>query len=279
MKKQFGRFGAVLSTAATLLFVSSHASGAPIQPGSNLSIVGTDSVAVNSQYIDWDFLGTASTGNPPVVTGGTVDGNGQGPFLILGGSTTGDFAGLAGSTAMVKDLCRTGPGACVNPVEVGVPTNFLFMTFTNGWTITLTNLLPGDFTAAGCAGLPGSGVAGQTCTPPVPGGSPFDLTNNGASPGGPVTGVGIQFTFLGVLHEGANGDANVRGTFSTSFAGTDLQNILAHINAGDTIVSGVQSTVTIQAVPTGVPEPSTFAFVVIGGLLVGATRLRRRSRA
>jgi hypothetical protein len=182
---------------------------------------------------------------------------------------------------MTSDLCRApnaGPpptsGVCANPAGVGATVSIPFMQFVNGWTITLTELLPGSDTAAGCAGAPGSGVAGQQCTPPLAGGSPFNISNNGPNPGGPVEGVGVQFTFLGTINEGANGTAPIKGTLTTTFSGTDLQTILADILAGDTLVSQAGGTVSIQS---GVPEPSTFAFFVIGGLLIGATRIRKRT--
>lgn len=277
---KFGRYGGPFLMAATLFLLSIPAGATPLA-GSSIGVSDLDAVAVNLQYIDFDFTGT-STGNPPVYQSGVFDGSGvyAAPFRIT--TATGDFsaAGLQFTNVGTSDLCRSasaGPpptsGPCANPAAVGATVSVPFMQFSNGWTITLTELLPGDFTAAGCAGAPGSGVAGQTCTPPLSGGSPFDITNNGNSPGGPVTGVGIQFTFLGTIDEGAGGTAPVKGTLNTTFSGTDLQTILADILAGDTVVSSAGGTLSIQS---GVPEPNTLAFFVIGGLLIGATRIRRK---
>jgi len=279
LNRQFWRSGALLTTGVLIGFVS-HANATPIIPGSSMSLTGQQQVAVNLQYIDLDFTGTTTISSPPTVASGTVDGSGNGTFLVNGAN--GDFSGLAGTTLTAADLCQTGNafngnGPCPSNhnAPAGTTVNIPFMTLSNGWTITLTELLPGDFTAAGCAGAPGSGTAGQTCTPILPDGSlsPFDITNNGPSPGGIVTGVGIQMAFLGTLSEGANGTAPVKGSFTTSFNSTDLQTILFDIAHGETVVSSAQATVGIQAL---VPEPSAFAFTIIGGLLIGCARIRRR---
>jgi len=246
-----------------------------------MSLTGQQQVAVNLQYIDFDFTGTTTITSPPTVASGTVDGSGIGTFLVNGAN--GDFSGLAGTTLMAADLCQAGtafngngPCPASHMASVGSSVNILFMTLSNGWTITMTDLLPGDFTTAGCFGPP---TAGQTCTPVLPGGaiSPFDLTNNGAFFGAPVTGVGIQMAFLGILTETTNGNqtAPIKGSFSTTFNSTDLQTILANVVAGKTVVSSAQATVGIQS---AVPEPSTFAFMVIGGLLIGCTLVPRKSK-
>jgi len=282
---KFLRYGAFSLIAGAVLLVP-YATAAPITPGSNLAMSSLDSVAVNLQYIDMDFTGVSS-GTPPIVQSGTVDGSGFGAFHVTGGSTNGDFAGLGGTTAMVSDLCRTGPGACPAdhnaPVGSAIVPPIPFITLSNGWVITMDQLVAGDFGQAGCLGAPGSGTPGQTCTPNLPPGSPgfplgllspFDLTNNG-TPGGAVTGVGIQFTFLGTITEGANGTAPVKGTFSTTFNSTDLQTILDDIfNKGETVTSSAQATVGIQAIQT-TPEPSSVMLLLIGGVLIGATRIRR----
>jgi len=249
-----------------------------------MSLTGQQQVAVNLQYIDFDFTGTTTATSPPIVASGTVDGSGSGTFLVNGAN--GDFNGLAGTTLTTADLCQAGnafngngPCPATHMASTGAAVNVLFMTLSNGWTIRMTDLLPGDFTTAGCLGAPGSGTAGQTCTPVLPDGSisPFDLTNNGAFFGGPVTGVGIQMSFLGILTETTNGNltAPVKGTLGTTFNSTDLQTILFAVTHGQTVVSSAQATVGIQA---AVPEPSTFAFMVIGGLLMGSTLIRRKSK-
>jgi hypothetical protein len=289
LKRQLSRFGAVLTLGLPFV-LAPHADATPIQPGSSMSLVGIQQVAVNLQYIDLDYTGTTKTGSPPTVDTGTVDASGSGTYLITGGS--GDFAPLAsapppGNTLTAASLCQAGdafngngPCAASHMAPAGVPINILFMTLANGWTITMTELLPGDFTPVGCLGAPGSGTAGQTCTPINPDGSisPFDLTNNGPVAGGPVTGVGIEMDFFGILTETTNGNqtAPVKGSFSTTFNSTDLQTVLFDISQGLTVVSSAQATVGIQS---QVPEPSTFAFMVIGGLLIGCTLIPRKSKA
>lgn len=280
------RLRAVLRLGGLALLIAPYSLATNFQVGSNLSIVETQSVAVNLQYIDMDYNGTPNGTNPPTASecpGAScttaVDGSGVGTFLILGSSSTGTFHGISGD-ADVHDLCRSGPGPCANPVSVGTPSSFAnFVTFTSQptWSIMLTMLNEGDFSPAGCAGAPGSGLAGQTCTPPVPGGSPFDLTNNG-SPGGPATGVTISFTFQGIITDSAeHTSAPIQGTFSTNFSSTDLQTILADIAAGDAIVSGANATLTVQSA-AGVPEPSSLSLLLIGGVLIGSTLFRPKMK-
>ena len=70
----------------------------------SLSSHGTETVAVNGSQIDFDFTGTASTGFPPIVTSGTVDGNGDSGLFDITNASTGSYAGISGTTVTVHDL-------------------------------------------------------------------------------------------------------------------------------------------------------------------------------
>jgi len=249
--------------------------------GSTLTINETGTVAVDLLYIDENYTGVNNATTPPSASecpGAScqtaVNGTGSGTYNISTFADTGSFVGLNG-TVTVQNLCRdTGPGnTCPNPTPVNSATslsNFITFSTKPTWSIGLTLLEQGDFTTAGCAGAPGSGTAGQTCSVPN---SPFDLTNTGDAPGGPVTGVDVSYTFLGSIVDAGGTPSPIKGTFSTTFSGTDLQTILFDINAGDAVLTGATGTLVVQST---IPEPSTFALILIGGALIGVTRFRRR---
>lgn len=267
------KLSTTLQAGATLLLLSPISYGAFIT-NSNLAISGIDAVAVNQQYIDFDYTGGGTVTNPPIATG-PLDGTGAGPFGVTG-SSNGSFGPAflpVNSQVQVHDLCRAGAGVCATPVTPGVSTTFNnFITFSAQptWSVGLTLLQLGSGGLAGCAGAPGSGLAGQTCSIPN---SPFTLTNQG-NPGGAATGVIVSFSFLGSITDGVSTNP-VTGNFSTTFSNTDLQTILAAINNNQAITTSDSGTLTIQS---AVPEPSSLMFAGIGGLLVGLAAIRRRAR-
>lgn len=286
MIKVSGRMSALLVTGGLALILAPCSFATNFTPGSSLSINETGAVAVNLQYVDFGYTGTPNAPTvgqpttasecPGIACTTAVNGSGVGVFSISGFSSSGTFFGLTGN-ADVEDLCRTGPGPCANPVAVGVNTsipNFVTFTTQPTWSVTLTQVQAGDFTSTACSETPGTGVAGETCTPLVPGGSQFDLTNNG-TPGQKPTGVTISFTFLGTIQDSATPGSQkpIQGTFSTNFSGTDLQTIIADIAAGDAIVSGANATLVVNAA-NPVPEPATASFLVIGGGLLALARFR-----
>jgi hypothetical protein len=236
-------------------------SAAALNGNLSLSSHGTETVAVNGSMIDFDFSGTASTGFPPVVTSGTVDGNGDAGIFDITSASTGSFgvAPLTGSTVTVHDLdsslepvgSTTGPGLPL--------TNFITFTAEPGWNITLTELLPGNQTPCDAT----------SCSPA---GSPFNLINQSGNQ------VLVGFAFLGTETDGLGNVSNVAGTFSTTFSDTTYQDILADLSKGEAIVSSANATIGVTPI-TATPEPASIYLLLLGSaLLMGSAAYRRHQR-
>jgi len=236
-------------------------SAAALNGNLSLSSHGTETVAVNGSMIDFDFGGTATTGFPPVVMSGTVDGNGDNGLFDITNASTGSFgvAPLTGSTVMVHDLdssmepvgSTTGPGLPL--------TSFITFTAEPGWNITLTELLPGDQTPCDAT----------SCSPA---GSPFNLINQAGNQ------VLVGFAFLGTATDGAGNISNVAGTFSTTFSNTTYQDILTDLGKGEAIVSSANATIGITPI-TAAPEPASIYLLLLGSaLLMGSAAYRRHQR-
>lgn len=138
-----------------------------------------------------------------------------------------------------------------------------------GYTLLIDFINAGDFSSVDCTATPAA--PGQSCTPSITGGSPFDFTNLG-TPGGPVTGSSAAFAFGGTTSDGAVWSANFTSQFDSPF-----QTVLAGLGSpGFSVTNSYSGTFTVFAAP--VPEPSTL-FFVFGGvcLIVGGFR-RKRSK-
>jgi hypothetical protein len=242
-------------------------SAAGLSGNLSLSSDGTATIAVNGTDIDFDFSGTASTGFPPVVTSGTVDGTGDSGLFDITAASTGSFLPIVGTTTTVHDLSAT-----MEPVGTTVGTALpltTFITFTAepGWNITLTEVDAGTDDTA-CNGT------SEYCTPA---GSPFNLQNENSA--GQISGnVLVGFTFTGTETDGLGDISSVSGTFSTTFADTSYQTILADLNAGESIVSSANATIGVTPM-TATPEPaSIYLFLLGSALLMGSAAYRRRQR-
>jgi hypothetical protein len=235
----------------------------PINGSISLDGLGL-SIAVNATDIDFDYSGATVLSPAPGATGVpvaancpgvscTVDGNGDSAlFSVTAG--TGSFTGLGGNITVADLNVITEPVGNTNPAD----DLSHFITFSsNGWTITLTDLEPGTGSAANCAG------GNLDCTPP---GSPFNLTNENGN-------VEASLTFLGTFFDTADGlSGAVTGTYSTSFSGVSVQNILAALGSGEAVVGGAQGSLAI----TSTPEPGTASMMLLAGAgLFLLSRIRR----
>jgi hypothetical protein len=180
--------------------------------------------------------------NGTVAGTGCID-TGLGTNVTYSGGTLG--AGVAGN---IKNL----PAGSL-PVDQ-------FMTF-QGSTLdfVLGSLGPGS-SNTNCAGL----AVGSSCS--VFAGSPFLLTNLG----GGETSVGL--TAMGTVMDGGVTTA-WKGVFTTQL-NLDAATIQTDINNGGSIVSTHSGQFTVSSVP----EPTTFTMLLLGGVALLGSQIRKRSK-
>jgi hypothetical protein len=234
------RYVANLAAGDSLVNISNTgASGAglttPPSTGLNgnlsLSSHGTGTIAVNGTQIDFDYTGGVTTTFPPTATG-AVDGSGDSGLFDVTNASTSSFTSVIGTNVTVHDLDagRQPTGTTSGP---GLPLSS-FVTFATqpGWSITLTEIMPGTSGSAGC-----SDPAGTQCTP---NGSPFNLTNEGGKQ------VLVGFSFVGIANDGLGNSSPAAGTFTTTFSNTTYQQILADLSSGEAIVSSASATIAVS---------------------------------
>jgi hypothetical protein len=226
---------AITIAAVSPFFLTGSASASSITGTFNID--GTITATLNT--ITWESNG-AIANQATIETAGL-----SGGFVGLG-NTAITIASLANPPDVVDSTGFT-PTSFVTFLGAGLPT---------GYTLLIDFINAGSFPSAGCTATPA--VPGQTCTPAVTGGSPFDFTNLG-TPGGPVTGSAAAFAFGGTTSDGAVWDANFTSQFNIPF-----QTVLAGLGSpGFSVTNSYSGTFTISAAP--VPEPDSL-FFVIGGV-------------
>jgi hypothetical protein len=194
--------------------------------------------------------------NVQISTGKIDFGVTSGPIGVT--ASTGDYASLAGTTGVIKNIDNPP-----YPVDTFFATPF-FVTLAGAPNIsfTLQVLLGGVDGSASCGLAP---APGQTCTPNVPSLSPFNLSN---SAGGTSS---ASFVVTGL-------EVDALTSTSTPFTGivtaqftNPYQTLLATIASNGTVSTSYSATFT-----TAAPEPSSTVTAAGGALIIGLGLLFRK---
>jgi hypothetical protein len=233
------------TAGAGILVIASCVSVARASISGTFDIAGT--IIVTNTMISWQGI----VGPPPFV-----------PDKATVGNVSGSFGGLSGTQVTIRDLNNA-----TEPVGTFPPQPFVtFDAAPALGTLLINDIFAGIYPTAGCAASPPA--VGQTCTPGVPGGSPFNFVNN-PPPNAPQATA--TFAFSGLTSDGGTWVANFTSQFGVPF-----QTVLAQLAATGRVTNTYSATFTVTAAP--VPEPGTFLPLFLGLGLVALYSSKKRVR-
>ncbi len=190
--------------------------------------------------------------------------NGTTPNMFTLSLGTGTFAGEDGQNNIQDLNSTTEPVGTTFP-----PQDFIDFSVTPGLPSLWIDFIPmGNGGAAGCSQPATGTVPPQTCTPPIPGGSPITFQNNNEN--GTVTGSSATWTSSGVTSDGSS---HWTGIFTSQFVGQSYQDVLHTFATTGSVTAAYSANV---AVGPNVPEPATVLTGGLGALFVILVRRRRR---
>lgn len=202
------------------------------------------------------------TATPTAFTWEDVNGSPADEFVLSLG--TGSFAAADGTDA-IHNLNNT-----LEPVNsLFTPEDFIDLSAAPSLPSLMIDFIPmGNGGAAGCSQPALGTVPPQTCTPPLPGGSPITFQNNNV--GGTVTGSSATWTFSGVTSDGLS---QWNGIFTSQFVGESYQQVLADFQSHGSVTASYSANVTVSPIP----EPQTLLLSALGFLftLLGYRRRQR----
>ncbi len=242
----------VLIAVAIVVLVPLSVFGDPVT--GDLDIAGS----VVATLTSLDFCSSSSCASATSSTSGA---------FTVQSSSTGTWAGLNGTSGTILDISNssTPPGATVSLSD--------FLTLSNGDTFTLTELDIG--TGGTCPP-----TSGTTCTPTDPAlvSSVDPLGKTGTIFENTATGSTAEFSIdaLAVVTTPSGQTTDYTGTFSATFDGMTVAQVLGDLSSAGSIQTAFSATFTPVSTTTVVPEPGTASLIAAGLLLLGGAGLRRR---
>jgi hypothetical protein len=222
---------------------------------STLSLGGalnsTYSASFSSAVGTFELTGDTSISSAGMSFAGTRVSAASASTFLVGGSSTGAFAALIGTSGLTLD-----------PNSMNLA-NFMTFAADPNLHFDLTGLDPGPFGSGSCGIVP---VVAQVCTLP---GSPLSFFNT-------MGGSTVFLTMHGTATN-LSGSVPALGIYTAQFAGMTYQSVLSSVAQRIPVSADYSASFVADISATAVPEPDSWAMLAIGTLaLIGRVRRNRR---